>query len=120
MGDDWDEEVADATAAAPASGFVEVASADVPEIKLFGKWSCDEVNVSDMSLQDYIACKEKFAKFLPHSSGRYAAKRFRKAQCPVVERLVRKQAVTVVFIRHSGALLGSYVNRSIFQLKPPW
>ena len=51
MGDDWDEEVADATAAAPASGLVEVASADVPEIKLFGKWSCDEVNVSDMSLQ---------------------------------------------------------------------
>ncbi len=38
--------------------------------------------------QDYIAVKEKFAKFLPHSSGRYAAKRFRKAQCPIVERLV--------------------------------
>ena len=95
MGDDWDE----------------VASADVPEIKLFGKWSCDEVNVSDMSLQDYIACKEKFAKFLPHSSGRYAAKRFGKAQCPVVERLVNslmmhsrnngKKLMTVRIVKHS-------------------
>merc|ERR1712181_62496 len=25
--------------------------------------------------------------YLPHSAGRYAAKRFRKAQCPIVERL---------------------------------
>lgn len=38
-------------------------------------------------LQDYIAVKEKYAKYLPHSSGRYQVKRFRKAQCPIVERL---------------------------------
>lgn len=25
--------------------------ADLPEIKLFGRWSCDDVEVSDMSLQ---------------------------------------------------------------------
>merc|ERR1712053_43616 len=62
--------------------------ADLPEIKLFGKWSCEDVQVPDMSLQDYIAVKEKYAKYLPHSAGRYAAKRFRKAQCPIVERLV--------------------------------
>ncbi len=47
MGDDWDDEVA-----APAAGVVEVVNtAELPEIQLFGKWSCDEVNVSDMSLQ---------------------------------------------------------------------
>lgn len=62
-------------------------TAELPEIKLFGRWSCDDVQVSDMSLQDYIAVKEKYAKYLPHSSGRYAAKWFRKAQCPIVERL---------------------------------
>ena len=68
MGDDWNED--DTEVAAPVSaGLVEVAAADLPEIQLFGKWSCEEVNVSDMSLQDYIAVKEKFAKFLPHSSG---------------------------------------------------
>lgn len=26
-------------------------SADLPDIKLFGRWSCDDVQVSDMSLQ---------------------------------------------------------------------
>ncbi len=49
MGDDWDEEV---ETVAAAGGAVElVSAAELPEIKLFGKWSCDEVNVSDMSLQ---------------------------------------------------------------------
>lgn len=32
--------------------------------------------------------KEKYAKYLPHSAGRYQTKRFRKAQCPIVERVV--------------------------------
>jgi hypothetical protein len=36
--------------------------AELPEIKLFNKWSCDEVQVADMSLQDYIAVKEKVCK----------------------------------------------------------
>lgn len=64
-----------------------VSSTEMPEIKLFGRWSCDEVTVNDISLNDYISVKEKFARYLPHSAGRYAAKRFRKAQCPIVERL---------------------------------
>lgn len=64
-----------------------VATTELPEIKLFGRWSCDDVTVNDISLQDYISVKEKFARYLPHSAGRYAAKRFRKAQCPIVERL---------------------------------
>jgi small subunit ribosomal protein S5e len=55
-------------------------SQELPEIKLFNKWSTDDVVVNDISLTDYIAVKEKFAKYLPHSAGRYAAKRFRKAQ----------------------------------------
>ena len=46
--DDWDD--APAKAADLVSGQLEP-EADLPEIKLFGKWSCDEVNVSDMSLQ---------------------------------------------------------------------
>jgi hypothetical protein len=28
-----------------------VATAELPDIKLFGRWSCDDVQVSDMSLQ---------------------------------------------------------------------
>lgn len=28
-----------------------VQAAELPDIKLFGRWSCDDVQVSDMSLQ---------------------------------------------------------------------
>lgn len=43
--------------------------------------------VSDIALEDYIAAKPKYAVYVPHSAGRYQSKRFRKAQCPIVERL---------------------------------
>jgi len=58
------------------------------EVKLFGKWDCDQVDVDDISLKDYIPIKGKAAKYLPHTAGRYQVKRFRKALCPIVERLV--------------------------------
>lgn len=54
-------------------------------IKLFGKWSYEGVKCQDISLQDYIELGRKV--FLPHTAGRYAAKRFRKARCPIVERM---------------------------------
>jgi hypothetical protein len=31
-------------------------TAELPEIKLFGRWSCDDVQVSDMSLQVGLLC----------------------------------------------------------------
>jgi hypothetical protein len=46
------------------------------------------VNVSDVSLVDFIGVKGKFAVWLPHTAGRYQAKSFRKVQCPIVERLI--------------------------------
>eukprot|EP00550_Attheya_septentrionalis_P006639 CAMPEP_0198292032 /NCGR_PEP_ID=MMETSP1449-20131203/9473_1 /TAXON_ID=420275 /ORGANISM="Attheya septentrionalis, Strain CCMP2084" /LENGTH=224 /DNA_ID=CAMNT_0043990729 /DNA_START=26 /DNA_END=700 /DNA_ORIENTATION=+ len=65
--------------------FAAVAGAN--EVKLFGKWTFD-VEVRDISLVDYIACTGDHATYLPHTAGRYAKKRFRKASCPIVERLV--------------------------------
>jgi small subunit ribosomal protein S5e len=81
---DWDDaapiEVEEApVAAAPLL--------DTQEIKVFNKWSLSDVEVSDISLVDYIAVKEKGAKYLPHTAGRYQVKRFRKANIPIVERL---------------------------------
>ena len=35
-----------------------------PDIKLFSKWSLDEVEVSDIALVDYIAVKGKHATYL--------------------------------------------------------
>lgn len=46
--EDWDDAPAKAV---DVLGAMEPEAGDLPEIKLFGKWSCDEVNVSDMSLQ---------------------------------------------------------------------
>jgi small subunit ribosomal protein S5e len=57
------------------------------EVKLFGKWSFDDVEVNDISLEDYLAVKTKYARFTAHTAGRYQKRRFRKAQCPIVERL---------------------------------
>jgi small subunit ribosomal protein S5e len=102
------------------------------QVKLFGKWNCDEVEVGDISLQvglplgpscvcfqafncfrlskDYIPVKGKAAKYLPHTAGRYQVKRFRKALCPIVERLCNslmmhgrnngKKLMTVRIVKH--------------------
>jgi small subunit ribosomal protein S5e len=64
------------------------------EIKLFDKWSFDDLQVPDVSLVDYIAVKDKAAQFLPHSAGRYNKQCFKKSQCPIVERLVNAMMMT--------------------------
>lgn len=55
------------------------------EIKLFNKWSFEDVEVKDISLVDYVQVRSPV--FVSHTAGRYASKRFRKAQCPIIERL---------------------------------
>jgi small subunit ribosomal protein S5e len=64
-----------------------MADAPASEVKLFGKWAYDELEVNDISLEDYIAVKGKYSVYLPHTAGRYQKKRFRKAQCPITERI---------------------------------
>merc|ERR1712130_652171 len=55
------------------------------EIKLFGKWKYNlEFNKDDTSLKDQMHWKPRW---YPHSAGRWQKKRFRKIQCPIVERL---------------------------------
>ena len=56
------------------------------KVKLFGKWSYENVACNDLSLQDYIELKKQV--YLPHSAGRFASQRFKKARCPIVERVV--------------------------------
>jgi small subunit ribosomal protein S5e len=81
---DWDDV---APAAVEEEAPVAAPLLDTQEIKVFNKWSLSDVEVSDISLVDYIAVKEKGAKYLPHTAGRYQVKRFRKANIPIVERL---------------------------------
>ena len=44
------------------------------------------IEVKDISLTDYIQVRH--AVYLPHTAGRFAKKQFKKAQMPIVERLV--------------------------------
>ena len=53
--------------------------------KLFGEWSFEEVTVRDLGLQRYIKLDPIH---LPHSAGRHEARRFRKAELNIVERLI--------------------------------
>lgn len=82
------------------------------EVKLFGKWETQEcvsfhcpwrgmliamsssnsVEVKDISLTDYIQVRH--AVYVPHTAGRYAKKQFKKAQMPIVERLVDRYIMT--------------------------
>ncbi|CAG8977239.1 hypothetical protein HYALB_00007935 [Hymenoscyphus albidus] len=72
-----------------AEGGYQVLPKDVTEeigsIKLFNKWSYEDVEIRDISLTDYIQIRAPV--YISHSAGRYAQKRFRKAQCPIIERL---------------------------------
>lgn len=68
-----------------------------------------------MSLQDYIAVGGKSSQFVPHSAGRYNVKRFRKAQCPIVERLTNslmmhgrnngKKLIAVRIVKHAFEII---------------
>ncbi|KAK0555200.1 ribosomal protein S5 [Tilletia horrida] len=67
----------------------DIAALAVPEtgsVRLFGKWDAQDVEVKDISLQDYISLRNPV--YTPHTAGRYASKQFKKAQMPIVERLV--------------------------------
>ena len=53
-------------------------------------WAICDMNLKsvccpDSTHSDYIQIRQPV--YIPHSAGRYAAKRFRKAQCPIIERL---------------------------------
>jgi small subunit ribosomal protein S5e len=59
------------------------------EVKLFGKWDYSSLEVRDSTLTDYISISQKKVRtFVPHTAGRWQKKRFRKALCPIIERLV--------------------------------
>lgn len=74
------------------------------------------LQVSDISLSDYVGVvAAKHATYVPHTSGRYSVKRFRKAQCPIVERLTNslmmhgrnngKKLMAVRIIKHAMEII---------------
>jgi len=57
----------------------------VQEIKLFGKWSFDGIQLDDPGLKQYISLKPVY---VPHSMGRHEHGKFHKAKVSIVERLI--------------------------------
>merc|ERR1739845_137129 len=97
------------------------------EVKLFGRWSFADVNVSDLSLVDYIAVANKNSRtYLPHTQGRYQKKRFRKAMCPIVERLCcslmmhgrnnGKKLMAVRIVKHSFDIIHLLTDKNPIQV----
>merc|ERR1712038_12587 len=83
-----------------------------PELLIFGKWSTLDVECNDMALNDYISTK---ARALPHNAMRYNKTRFRKAQCPIIERLTNtlmmhgrnngKKLLTMRIVKHTFEII---------------
>ena len=58
-----------------------------PQIKLFGKWSFEGLEVKNPALRKVICLRPVY---LPHTGGRHEHKRFGKLKVPIVERLVNR------------------------------
>lgn len=67
-------------------------------------------------MSDYVGVvAAKHATYVPHTAGRYSVKRFRKAQCPIVERLTNslmmhgrnngKKLMAVRIIKHAMEII---------------
>jgi len=57
--------------------------------KLFGRWTYEDLKVADDTLRNYVRIETKKSRvFVPHTAGRYQQKKFKKANCPFIERFV--------------------------------
>ncbi|RKP09932.1 ribosomal protein S7 domain-containing protein [Thamnocephalis sphaerospora] len=99
-------------------------SKDNQGIRLFNKWDYEEVEIKDISLNDYLQIRHPV--YLPHTAGRFAVKRFRKAQCPIVERLTNslmmhgrnngKKLMTVRIVKHAFEIINLLTDQNPIQV----
>lgn len=83
-----------------------------------------DIEVKDISLTDYIQLRHPV--YLAHTAGRFAVKRFRKAQCPVVERLVNalmmngrnngKKLMAVRIVKHAFEIIHLLTDSNPIQI----
>merc|ERR1711862_888846 len=93
----------------------DIQEVQMKEVLIFNKWSVSDVRCEDLSLKDYINVSGNYAKYLPHTAGRYDKIRFRKAQCPIIERLINslmmhgrnngKKLLTMRIVKHSFEII---------------
>ena len=122
----WGETVVDAEAPDWGDNIADEVESEVADIFVFGKWNPAEVQMKDISLTDYVGIKDKYAVYLPHTAGRYAKKRFRKAQCPIVERIIcsmmmhgrnnGKKLMTMRILKHSFEIINLMTSENPLQI----
>merc|ERR1712048_580852 len=93
----------------------DIQEVQMKEVLIFNKWSVSDVRCEDLSLKDYINVSGNYAKYLPHTAGRYDKIRFRKAQCPIIERLINslmktgrnngKKMLTMRIVNHAFEII---------------
>ncbi|KAK9468856.1 40S ribosomal protein S5 [Lipomyces arxii] len=94
------------------------------QVKLFNKWSFEGIDIKDISLTDYIQVRQPV--YIAHSAGRYANKRFRKAQCPIIERLTNalmmngrnngKKLLAVRIVKHALEIIHLLTDQNPLQV----
>ncbi|ORX92302.1 40S ribosomal protein S5 [Basidiobolus meristosporus CBS 931.73] len=97
---------------------------DAQGIMLFNKWSYEDLEIKDISLTDYLQIRSPV--YLPHTAGRYATKKFRKAQCPIVERLTNslmmhgrnngKKLMAVRIVKHAFEIINLLTDQNPLQV----
>ena len=97
------------------------------KFKLFGKYDYSEVKIEDLCFTDYIAVSNiRSQVFIPHTAGRWQVKKFRKAQCPVVERLVGslmfhgrnsgKKSLALKIVKHAFQIIHIMTGKNPIQV----
>eukprot|EP01090_Pellita_catalonica_P022064 TRINITY_DN843_c0_g1_i1.p1 TRINITY_DN843_c0_g1~~TRINITY_DN843_c0_g1_i1.p1 ORF type:complete len:202 (-),score=29.77 TRINITY_DN843_c0_g1_i1:36-641(-) len=106
----------------------EEALTPIANVKLFNKWTFADVKCDDYSLDDFMSINQnpKFFNYVPHTAGRYQVKRFRKVQCPIVERLTNslmmhgrnngKKLMAVRIVQHTFEIIHIITGRNPIQV----
>ena len=92
------------------------------ELKLFGKYPYSE-EVKDVTLADLMAINTSKSNIIvPHTSGRYQVKRFRKIQCPIIERLTNslmyhgrnngKKCLAIKIVKQAFEIISLVTNKN--------
>ena len=96
------------------------------ELKLFGKYPYSE-KVTDITLSDLMAINSAKANIIvPHTSGRYQIKRFRKIQCPIIERLTNslmyhgrnngKKCLAIKIVKQAFEIIALVTNKNPLEI----
>ncbi|HLC59435.1 MAG TPA: 30S ribosomal protein S7 [archaeon] len=84
------------------------------EIKLFGKWDSNGIQIDDAGLKNYLNISPKI---IPKSSGRLSSQQFYKSKMHIVERLMNKLMVSGHKSRKHVITSGRNVGKLIKEFK---